>query len=369
MQESKVNRRSLRRFGAAGAVALLATWLLWPATRPVGATDAPAAPPPAAVAVAAVQRDAVAPTTWVTGSVESRDDARVASELAGRLTWVAEVGTRTARGEVLARLDAAPLRLQAAQDEAALARLDAELALAERQVERLSSLDRRSSVAETQLDQVRSARDVLAASRAGAAAVLAESRRRVHAAEVRAPFEGVVVERALRAGEYAQVGAPLVRLVDTTRLEVRATAPLALVERLEPGLEVVVRADGTEHAATIRALVPVGDSASRQIELRIALDDGRWNAGAAVEVRLPAGVTREALLVPRDALVLRGSETFVFRVDDDQRARRLAVRPGDARGDAVVVEVEGGLDAGDPLVVRGAERLGDGDAVTVVAGA
>ena len=369
MTRTRLTRWSLRGATALFAASAAIAWFAGPAARPVDAAPAPQGPPPAAVAVASVVRDAVAPTTWVTGSIESRDDARVASELAGRVLWVADVGARVARGGVLARLDEAPLRLEAAQREAALARLDAQLALAQRQVERLSSLGRRSSIAETQLDQARSERDVLAASRAEAAAVLAESRRRVDAAVVRAPFDGIVVERAVRSGEFVQVGAAVARFVDTANLEVRAAAPLALVDRLAPGLPVTVRAQGRELPATLRALVPVGDSASRQVELRVALGEGGWTAGGAVEVLLPLADAREALLVPRDALVLRGGEAFVYRVGEDQRAQRLPVRPGAARGAEVVVETEADLAPGDPLVVRGAERLSDGQVVNVVAGA
>lgn len=369
MQRSPFARWPLRSLFAVAVLASVLVVLAWPVARPAAATETAPAPPPAPVAVAPALREAVAPTTWVTGTVESRDDARVATELAGRVLWVAEVGAQVARGEPLARLDDAPLSWQAAQDEAALARLDAQLALAERQVVRLSSLERRSSVAETQLDEARSARDVLAASRAEAAARSAESRRRVAAAVVRAPFDGVVAERALRSGEYAQVGAPVARLVDTGRLEVRATAPLALLGRLEPGLPVTVRAAGVEQPATLRARVPVGDAASRQVELRIALDGEGWTAGGAVEVLLPAEAAREALLVPRDALVLRDGAAFVYRIGDDRRAQRLAVTPGAARGSEVVVETEADLAPGDPLVVRGAERLSDGQAVDVVAGA
>jgi RND family efflux transporter MFP subunit len=366
MSTPRIFRDTLR-----GAAALLLgsaaiAWFAWPAARPADAAATAPTPPPAAVSVAPAVRDAIAPTTWVTGSVESRDDARIASELAGRVLWVAEIGARVARGEPLARLDEAPLRLQGAHDEAALARIEARLALAQRQVERLDSLDGRSAVAQTQLDQVRSERDVLAAERAQAAAVLAESRRRVQAAVVRAPFAGIVVERVVRPGEFVQVGAPVARFVDTGNLEVRAAAPLALVDRLVPGIPVIVRAAGVERAATLRAMVPVGDASSRQVELRVALVEAGWMAGSAVEVALPAADAREALLVPRDALVLRGAESFVFRVGDDARAQRLAVRTGPARGDAVVVE--GGLEPGDRLVVRGAERLSDGQAVTVVAG-
>ena len=67
--------------------------------------------------------------------------------------------------------------------------------------------------------------------------------------------------------------------------------------------------------------------------------------------------------MPRDALVLRGSETFVFRVGADRKAERVAVETG--RSSGALVEVLGGIAIGDTLVVRGAERLAPGQAVAI----
>ncbi|MBP7417136.1 MAG: hypothetical protein KA911_00935, partial [Xanthomonadales bacterium] len=83
----------------------------------------------------------------------------------------------------------------------------------------------------------------------------------------------------------------------------------------------------------------------------------------ALQVGVPAGSAQAAVAVPRDALVLRGSETFVFRVGADRKAERVAVETG--RSSGTLVEVLGGIAIGDTLVVRGAERLAPGQAVAI----
>ncbi len=324
---------------------------------------APSAPPPATVEVAKAAATDLGVVQWVPGTVVSREDARIASEQSGRVRAIAEVGDRVDRGGVIAQLDDEALALAEREAVAALARIGAQLDYQERQVARLERLKSNSSIAETQLDEARSQRDMLEFDRARADVALAEARRRVREATIRAPFAGVVAERAVQRGETVAAGAMVARLVNTEQLEITARAPVALGARLQPGEAVTVRDGDRSEPQAIRAVVPVGDAQSRQLEVRIQVQDSAWTIGTAVEVALGAGESREVVAVPRDALVLRGSETFVFRVGADNKAERITVVTGSANGD--LVEVKGGVAAGDTLVIRGAERLEPGQAVAI----
>ena len=348
---------------ALGAAAALA--VLVPGDDP-RAQPQPAAieAPPATVEVAPASAADIASVQWVPGTVLSRADAQIASEQAGRVLSIAEVGERVEQGGVIARLDAAALELAVREVEAALARIAAQLEYQERQLGRLAALKRRSSVAETQLDESRNQRDLLQHDRTRAEVALAETRRQLREATVRAPFGGVVAERRAQPGEFLAAGAVLVRLVDTAHIEVGARVPVVLGAALRPGDPLAVRAGGSaEVVASVRAVVPGGDAQSHQLELRIALPPDSWPIGAALQVGVPAGSAQAAVAVPRDALVLRGSETFVFRVGADRKAERVAVETG--RSSGTLVEVLGGIAIGDTLVVRGAERLAPGQAVAI----
>jgi multidrug efflux pump subunit AcrA (membrane-fusion protein) len=90
---------------------------------------------------------------------------------------------------------------------------------------------------------------------------------------------------------------------------------------------------------------------------------GDWRIGDAVQVGIPSSEQRQAVVVPRDALVLRKNEIFVFRIKDGTTAERVTVTTGAAFGD--LIEIEGGIEVGDSLVIRGAERLSDGQTVEV----
>lgn len=326
-------------------------------------TPPPSGPPPAPVEIATATTSELEAIVWVPGTVVSREDARIASEQAGRLTYMAEVGENVARGAVIARVDDEALRLTERDNVAALARAESQLEFSRRQLERLAQLKARSLIPETQHDEARSLRDVRAQDLAQARVALAETRRRVRESTIRAPFDGVVAERTAQVGEFISAGMTVARLVNTRHLEVTARAPVAMAASLRPGATVTLRNGKQLERESVRAVVPVGDVTSRQLELRIELADGAWPIGAAVEVSLAGAPDASAVTVPRDALILRGQENFVLRVGASNKAERIEVETGTSNGD--LIEVRGAIVAGDRVIVRGGERLTPGQVVAI----
>lgn len=320
--------------------------------------------PPATVSVAQAHEVKLSPSRWVPGSVVSRDDARIASVASGRIVEIAEVGTVVAKGERIAKLDDTSLRLRLEQMRASAGRAKAQRDLAQTQSTRLAKLAPGNAIAQTQLDEARATLEGAEQELARADAERRSIEHDISETDIRAPFGGVVTERFAQRGEYLNTGAPVAHLVDTTHLEARVQAPLALATKLVAGQEVTLRLHGATQPVSVRAVVPVGDERSRQFELRVKLPEGVALVGTAIEVALPESDGASALTVPRDALVLRESQTYVIRVKADNTAERVDVKPGAARD--TLVEVTGALAAGDRVVVRGAERLNPGQAVRVV---
>ncbi len=321
-------------------------------------------PAPVVVEVEAAVTSTIAPRQWVPGSVGSRHDAHVASAESGRVIQVAEVGSQVRQGEVLARVDDEALALAVRQAEANLQRTESRREYAERQATRMEAMEQRSSIAEAQLDQIRTDRDERRQESAEASVALADAQRRLRDATIRAPFDGTVAERFVEVGEHLDVGAPVVRLVNTVDLEIIARAPVAMAAVLKSGADVQIRDGQRLQDAKLRVVVPVGDAASRQLEVRVVLGASAWTVGSAVEVGLPSNNGRAAIAVPRDALVLRNDGTYVFRINAEGKAERLSVETGESQGE--MIEVLGGaLADGDMLVTRGAERLEPGQKVAI----
>ncbi len=321
------------------------------------AADAP--PVPVVVTEARVQNFAANLTA--TGTVVSRNDARISGEVGGTLAWIAEPGATVKRGATVARIDGERLRLALRDNEAAVKRLEAQLQLLTTQRKRLQTLG--NVVSQSQLDEAVSREHMAEQDVEQARVARDRASLDLDRATVRAPFDGIVAERLQQSGEFVAGGTPLLRLVTDRDLEVVARAPLTTADAVSAGA-VAQLVDGDRKATgTVRAVIPVGDERSRMVELRIALADPSWRVGAPVRVEIAPRNLKAVVTVPRDAVILRQGASYVMRVKADNTAERVAVNIGP--GHANQVQIDGTLQAGDRIVVRGAERLQPGQAVKV----
>ena len=357
------HERNGRLHLASTVSALVLTLASWAAI----AQTAPPAPPASVVEVAKAEVARIAPRHWAPGSVVSRDDAKLATSAAGRLVYVAEVGTRLKAGDRVAKLEDEAILLRLEDTRSEVARIKAQRELADRQRERLEKLATTNSIAANQLDEARAQVTQLNAQLRQVEVRVRSAQHDLDQTEVRALFPGVVSERLAQRGEYVATGASIAHVVDTTHLEARVQAPLALASLVQPDMKLAVRVGDKEFKAKVRAVVPVGEERSRQFELRLALTDTPLLVGSAIEVALPEREVAQTLAVPRDALVVRGEGSYVMRIKADSTAERVDVKAGASDGE--LTAVTGELAAGDTVVVRGAERLSVGQKVRIAEGA
>jgi len=324
-------------------------------------------PPASVVQVASVSRAELAPTVAVPGTIYSRNDVQVTAGVTGQLTMVTEPGTFVNMGDSVARIDSRPLMLQRAEQEALLQRAEINVRQLESQLNRQRELISSNLVSEFEIEQTEANRD-LAISDANITKVrIRQIDDQIQRANIRAPFSGVIISRDHRAGEDVARGEVLAQMTDIQNMEVRAFVPLKHLPRTEVGDAIEIFATGAQHEGEIRALVPTGDVRSQTFEARIDLPQSasaNWTVGQLVSVAVPIRARRISLVVPRDALVLRNNGTFVFRVNDDNVAERIAVELGDSSGE--VIAVTGPLHEGDRVAIRGAENLKEGTKVKIM---
>ena len=303
----------------------------------------------------------MAPKVALPGTVVARNDSHLASEVEGRVAWVAEVGDVVKKGDVIAKLDNHMLSMQLASDTANANRLSASLRYDSAQALRMKNLMDANAISKSTSDQASSQRDVTAAELAQARAQLDRTRYQVAHSEIRAPFPGRVVSRLIQPGEYATAGKEIVRFVDTGNIEIKTQTPIENAHFLREGMPVTVEVEHKNVIAHVRAVVPVGDEASRTIEVRLTLKPGDAMVGDAAKVFVPSAQARDVLAVPRDALVLREDNTYVFKVGPKNVAQRIVIETGSEDGS--LVEVRGPIKPGERVIVRGAERLETGQKV------
>jgi RND family efflux transporter MFP subunit len=317
---------------------------------------------PSAVVTAYAEIRQLAPSVDVPGTVVSRYDSRLASELSAKLEWIAEVGTVVKKGETVARLDDFTFSLYEMEAQSKVEREQARVEFLISEKARLESLAENNLSARSQLDQVSSDLAVAQSEEKIARVQLGLTQVAMHITQIRAPFDGLVTERLRNIGERLNIADEVIRIVDPNSLEVVARAPLNTVNFVTTESVLQLHNDYRQDAAKVRTIVPFGNPQSHMFEVRLDVDAEKWTVGESVRLSMPTANVREVLTVPRDALVLRREGASVFRVKDDMTVEQINVITG--LGDGEYIEVIGQLNAGDVVVTRGAERLDTGMQVT-----
>ena len=193
------------------------------------------------VRVAQASMQMIAAQTLVPGTVVSRNDARLAAEVTGRLLDVVDVGTAVTKGEMVARIEDTPLRLRRDELKAEVERSRARLGYLESEEKRYLTLAESNLAATTKLDETRSDRDVSRSDLQVAESRLAQAEDRLARTSIDAPFDGIVVQRLMMPGERVDTGNNVVRMVDQQHLEVIARAPLEYYSFVRPGQQLELR--------------------------------------------------------------------------------------------------------------------------------
>lgn len=325
-------------------------------------------PPPATVRFTEAREHAVRAVVALPGTVEARTWSVVASEVEGIVAQLAaREGDRVRRGAPLVRLrkDALELRLQAAT--AQLREAEARRDLARSNLERSRELFRQEVLSQGQLDDSLSEFDAWQGRVEQLGAEIAVINLDLERSDVAAPFSGIVAAERTRVGEWIGRGDPVAEMISLDDLEVRVEVPEnrfgALTEDA-PATVTFEAVPGLEVPAHVSALIPRADARSRTFPVKVRLDakDPRLGAGMLAQVAFAVGEEHPAVVVPKDAVLVRGQRRFVYTVNGDDTVDQVFVETGVAVGGWV--EIASGIAAGARVVTRGNERLRPGQKVS-----
>ena len=370
---------------------VVGAWFLFAGSAAVPVKTALAQPLNNASASAASVLDA-------TGYVTARRSATVSAQITGTLTELhIEEGEHVDAGQVLAKLDdtaqraaLAQAQAQANAAEAQLANVEAQLAQARRDVQRMEDMVGRKLVSQQATEQARTQVATLTAQVAAQHKQIDVAHAQVRAAQVqldyctvRAPYSGVIIAKAAQVGEIVSpfsAGGGFTRtgvgtIVDMDSLEVEVDVNEAYIGRVVPNgrVESVLNAyPDWKIPSHVIAIIPTADRSKATVKVRIAIEqkDARIVPDMGVRVsfledKKPAAQTqavRPGVLVPASALRKDGDKDIVF-VLKDGKAQRRVVSLGGSVGDAREVRV--GVSAGESVISEAPANLQDGAAVQV----
>ena len=209
--------------------------------------------------------------------------------------------------------------------------------------------------------------DGAAAAVAQAQAALALRRLQLDRATVVAPFDALVAIKHVSKGSLVSQQTPLFSLISRD-LQIVFNVEEGAIGRVKTGLPVTFQVAAyreTPFRGRIARAAPTADSASRTFRVEVAPDPGqeKLRAGMFANVTVAVEAQDAALLVPNEAIIQRGDESFVFVVRNN-RAEQRKVELG-LRNDRFA-QVRSGLEEGDQVVVRGNRTLRPEDLVTIV---
>ena len=312
-------------------------------------------------------REVIAATGVVTAApggdlvVAAPDSARIAAMPKAE-------GDRVRAGDLLVRFDIPTLTAGAASARAGIEQAMARVENAKAAAERVEGLFQRGVAARKEVeDAQRELRDANAAllqaqSAAGAAQALASR------TTVTAPFDGVIARRWHNPGDVVQAGTgdPILRLINPSRLEITAAAPVGVLARIKDNApaRIVNPAGGDPIEAVViaRPAAVEAGSVSAPVRLRPASAAG-LTIGLPVQVEIMGPEHAGVVMIPPAAIVREGTTSIVMVVGADSKAKRKEVEVGVVTADAA--EILKGVAAGEKVIVRGQNGLPDGAAVTI----
>lgn len=324
---------------------------------------------------AALTVTVVTPTTTIwaekiaaSGTVAAWQESIIGAEVnALKLDeMLVEVGDSVRKGQVLARFNDETVRAELAQTEAAVAMSEANLALAQDQVERARRLDGTGTISRETALQFEASLKTSTAQLASVRAQLSAQRLRLQRTQVLAPDDGLISSRSATVGSVLSPGVELFRLIRQSRLEWRAEVPLEHVSKINPGMIVTLLPTGhVSITGRVRIVSPKIEATSGIGLVYVDLPStehllaGTYAVGAIQLAESPA------LHVPESALVYRDGYTYLMKLEANSVVRQIKVSTGRRQG--TTVEIVQGIASADQVVATGGSFLSDGDTVRVVA--
>jgi RND family efflux transporter MFP subunit len=315
-----------------------------------------------------IRSNALSSGPSITGSVQPERRADLRAEVSAVvLAVIKENGDPVKRGDLLVRLDDTSIR--DALTSATASERSAVLAYeqAERQNQRMATLRETGIVSAQQLEDAENRRNTAQSDREAARSRVVTARQQLERTEVRAPFDGIVSDRKVSAGDTAQIGKELLKVIDPQSLRFEGLVSADSIGEVKVGQPVMFRVHGfadREFLGTIARVNPAANATTRQVEVLVTFDNRKDQpnvAGLYAEGRIETRRTA-ALLIPPSALVREGDHAFAWRVKD-RAIQKVALNLGDRDPRSGDFVLKGGIAEGDTLLRYPTTTLTDGQPV------
>jgi len=302
----------------------------------------------------------------ITGSVQPEKRADLRAEVAGIVMQVVkDNGEPVKRGDLLVRLDDTSIResLQSATagERAAQQAFDQ----AQRQVERLKTLQAQGMTSAQALDDAEGRRNAAQSELVAARGRVVAAQQQLRRTEVRAPFDGVVSERKASVGDTAAIGKELVKVIDPRSMRFEGLVSADRMTDVKIGQRVEFRINGVEgvvFAGKVQRVDAAANAVTRQVAVLVDFDDAAKAprvSGLYAEGRIE-GATAAVAMLGEGSIVRSDGAAHVWRVGKDGTLAKVAVQLGERDARSGEFALKGGLAEGDVILRNPGSTLVEG---------
>ena len=317
-------------------------------------------PPKAPVVVSEIVVKNVRKPINLVGTVEPIKKSVLSAEVEGVVdTFPFEEGDYVEKGQVIVTLDKKKLDLMLSEAFNTRRESVARLNLAEDELGRMNELYEKGIVSKSQLDSAVSNKDALIARVRLLENRIDQLKYDISKTDIVAPFNGYITREHTQIGEWLESGDNIVDFIDIDNVQIIVAMPEKYVHLVKLGDEANVRLNSLPEetfTGKLVSVVPQADQSSRAFPVKIELKNPEHVIKASMSARVSflLGETKETKMVPKDSIINNGGNKIIYVVRENI-AQPVPVLTGLAYED--YVEVQGELEVGEQVVVRGNERL------------
>jgi len=318
-----------------------------------------AAGKPALVETTKIVKGEVNPLQEFVGTLMFEKKSSLAAQNSGLVQKVNfDVGEKVKKGQVLVKIDTEVLE---AQIQSAQANLDMAIDQEKnstKDYERYKKLLETKSITQKEFDDALLNANQSSSNVVALKAKLKELKIQKDKKDIKAPFDGVIVAKNIELGEWVNAGSVIATLVNTSKVSFMFNVPLNVANGLKTGDTYKVDINNKIINAKVDAIIPNGDKLTRTFPVKFVatINDGFVYEGQEASVKLSKNAKKEALILPRDAVIKRFGRDVVFAIDDKMTANMIPVQIVGYIGKKTAVSGQG-LVEGMEIVSKGNERV------------
>ncbi len=303
---------------------------------------------PVQVSAISIEPRTIEAVVSAAGTLNSRNTSVLSSKVMGKVVALTvNEGDHVAEGKLLLRIESGEISAQAYQAQAAYNN-------AKLQYDRIKTLFDEKAATQMEMDQATLGFESAKAGLNAAKAMESYT-------TINAPITGQIVEKHINLGEMAMPGQPILKIEDNRNLRLEMTVKEQDLRFIQPGKTVTVTIDalpGKEIKARVAQVVPASDIRTHSFIVKIDIPAEKDLITGMYGKAFFSTGTRDAILVPKTAMVMLSGITGVYIVSADGNAVFQMIELGDAFGDSI--EAVTGLKAGDRVIVSKQDAKLDG---------